>query len=63
MEEKPVIAKALVESKGIKPELRSLKPVVTLQSSPKTKIQLLGPNVDSKAIAKWVLEEAMNKAP
>ena len=43
--------------------MKSLKPVVTLQINLKIKIQMLDPNVDSKAISKWVPEEAMRKAP
>ena len=66
VEEKEVIAKALVESKGIKlikPELKCAKPVVIIQSNSKFKIQLSKPNVDPKADSKAVVEEALKNAP
>ena len=53
MEETLVIAKALVDSKGIeliKTELKSVKPVVVLQSNSKFEIRRSKPNVDPKAV-------------
>ena len=56
----------IVESKGIKlikPELKSVKPVVLIHSNSKFKIQLSKPNVDPKTVSKAVVDEVMKNAP
>ena len=59
VEEKQVITKASVDSKGIKlikPELKNVKPVAVLQSNSKFKIQLSKPTVDPNAASKGELQ-------